>query len=164
MNRLTLNRLTLRSRLTIVYGGLFLLAGFALLGVTYLLVEAQILGPFTFEVERTEESESLNHPSEGPLPEIRVYCRMLDNRSEPFGRTVNEFLLNVQVVDRAGNAIQSTGPRVVAGDRQHPSEWFDDFTISPSLMGVRDKSKLGHSAEKVKTTVTRKSDEPQPKN
>jgi signal transduction histidine kinase len=49
VNRLTLHRLTLRSRLTIVYGGLFLLAGFALLAVTYLLVDAQILGPFSFE-------------------------------------------------------------------------------------------------------------------
>jgi signal transduction histidine kinase len=42
-------RLTLRTRLTIVYGGLFLLAGFALLAVTYLLVSAQILRPFTFQ-------------------------------------------------------------------------------------------------------------------
>jgi signal transduction histidine kinase len=49
LNRLTLNRLTLRSRLTIVYGGLFLCAGVALLAVTYLLVNAQIIGPFTFQ-------------------------------------------------------------------------------------------------------------------
>jgi len=49
LHRLTLNRLTLRSRLTIVYGGLFLCAGFALLAVTYLLVNAQIIGPFTLD-------------------------------------------------------------------------------------------------------------------
>ncbi|WP_035698403.1 sensor histidine kinase, partial [Glycomyces tenuis] len=34
-------RLTLRARLTLVYGGLFLLAGLVLLGLTYLLVEGQ---------------------------------------------------------------------------------------------------------------------------
>ncbi len=39
-----MRRLTLRVRLTLVYGGLFLLAGFGLLGVTYLLVSQQLPG------------------------------------------------------------------------------------------------------------------------
>jgi signal transduction histidine kinase len=37
-------RLTIRARLTLVYGGLFLLAGMALLGVTYALVWQQLSG------------------------------------------------------------------------------------------------------------------------
>jgi hypothetical protein len=39
-----LSRLTIRARLTLVYGGLFLLAGLLLLGVTYTLVAQQLLG------------------------------------------------------------------------------------------------------------------------
>jgi signal transduction histidine kinase len=39
-----LSRLTIRARLTLVYGGLFLLAGLLLLGVTYVLVSHQLHG------------------------------------------------------------------------------------------------------------------------
>src|SRR6266436_4295222 len=45
------------------------------------------MGPFSFEVERTEDSVKLVHPSEGPTLEIRVYYRMLDNKTPPFGKT-----------------------------------------------------------------------------
>jgi len=41
MTRVRPSRLTIRARLTLVYGGLFLLAGMALLGVTYALVAQQ---------------------------------------------------------------------------------------------------------------------------
>jgi signal transduction histidine kinase len=42
--RSRLSRLTIRARLTLVYGGLFLLAGLLLLGVTYALVSRQFYG------------------------------------------------------------------------------------------------------------------------
>ena len=42
MRRLRLPRLTIRARLTLVYGGLFLLAGIVLLGVTYVLVSQRL--------------------------------------------------------------------------------------------------------------------------
>jgi signal transduction histidine kinase len=42
MRHITLSRLTIRARLTLVYGGLFLLAGLLLLGVTYVLVSHQL--------------------------------------------------------------------------------------------------------------------------
>jgi signal transduction histidine kinase len=45
-----MRRLTIRARLTCVYGGLFLLAGGALLGVTYLLVSQRLLQPFSFRL------------------------------------------------------------------------------------------------------------------
>ncbi len=104
------------------------------------------MGPFSFEVERTEGSVKLVHPSEGPNLEIRVYYRMLDNKTAPFGKTFDETLLRVRIVDKAGNRIEYSGRGVVSGDRHHPSEWCDIFTVSPSLMGVRDKAKLGQSA------------------
>jgi signal transduction histidine kinase len=44
MRRASLSRLTIRARLTLVYGGLFLLAGLLLLGVTYALVSQRLPG------------------------------------------------------------------------------------------------------------------------
>lgn len=104
------------------------------------------MGPFSFEVERTEEASKLVHPSEGPSLEIRVYYRMLDIKTPPLGKTIDESLPGVRIVDKAGNSIESSGPRVMSGDRRHPSEWCDIFTVSPSLIGIRDKAKLGQSS------------------
>jgi signal transduction histidine kinase len=42
VRRLRISRLTIRGRLTLIYGGLFLLAGVVLLGVTYVLVSQQL--------------------------------------------------------------------------------------------------------------------------
>jgi len=112
----------------------------------YRLEQPINMGPFSFEVERTEESVKLAHPSEGPTLEIRVYYRMLDNKTPPFGKTFDETLLGVRIVDKANNTIESGGGRVVSGDRHHPSEWVDTFMVSPSLAGVRDRPKLGRSA------------------
>ena len=111
----------------------------------YRLEQPINMGLFSFEVERTEESSKFVHPSEGPNLEIRVYYRMLENKTVPFGKTFDESLLGVRIVDKAGNTIEYSGRGVVAGDRHHPSEWCDIFTVSPSLMGVRDKAKLGQS-------------------
>jgi len=104
------------------------------------------MGPFSFEVERTEEAVKLDHPSEGPNLEIRVYYRMLDNKTPPFGKTFDETLLRVRIVDKADNTIEYSGRGVLSGDRRHPSEWCDIFTVGPSLMGVRDSAKLGQRA------------------
>ena len=112
----------------------------------YRLEQPINMGLFSFEVERTEDSVKLVHPSEGPNLELRVYYRMLDNKTAPFGKTFDETLLGIRIVDKAGNTIEYSGRSVVSGDRHHPSEWCDIFTVSPSLMGVRDKAKLGQSA------------------
>jgi hypothetical protein len=112
----------------------------------YRLEQPINMGPFSFEVERTEESVKLVHPSEGPNLEIRVYYRMLDNKTPQFGKTLDETLLGVRIVDKANNTIESGGGRVLSGGRPHPSEWVDTFTVSPTLMGVRDRAKLGQSA------------------
>ncbi|MET0414866.1 MAG: two-component sensor histidine kinase, partial [Actinoplanes sp.] len=41
-----MKRLTIRARLTLIYGGLFLLAGVVLLAVTYVLVDQRMPQPF----------------------------------------------------------------------------------------------------------------------
>lgn len=112
----------------------------------YRMAQPISMGPFTFGVERTEESVKLIHPSEGPTLEIRVYYQMLDNKTPPFGETLGQTLLKVRIMDKAGNAIESSGPRIVSGDQRHPSEWFDAFDVSPSMTGVRDRNKLGQKA------------------
>jgi signal transduction histidine kinase len=73
VSRLTLHRLTLRNRLTIVYGGLFLCAGLALLAVTYLLVDAQILGPFTFDAPPAGELKVIGAGTAGGDPAASQY-------------------------------------------------------------------------------------------
>ncbi len=45
-----MKRLTIRARLTLVYGGLFLLAGMVLLAVTYVLVDQRMPQPFRVRV------------------------------------------------------------------------------------------------------------------
>ncbi|MEN3611388.1 HAMP domain-containing sensor histidine kinase [Plantactinospora sp. ZYX-F-223] len=52
MRRLSPARLTIRARLTLVYGGLFLLAGVLLLGVTYALMSQRLPQNSTFTVNR----------------------------------------------------------------------------------------------------------------
>jgi signal transduction histidine kinase len=56
MKRVRFSKLTIRARLTLVYGGLFLLAGVLLLGVTYVLVSQQLLGDNKMITSRTTPS------------------------------------------------------------------------------------------------------------
>jgi signal transduction histidine kinase len=53
-----LSRLTIRARLTLVYGGLFLLAGLLLLGVTYALVSQRLPGEAHVDVSSPASSGS----------------------------------------------------------------------------------------------------------
>jgi signal transduction histidine kinase len=62
-----MKRLTLRARLTLVYGGLFLLAGIVLLGVTYALVSQRLpKGKFSARNEISPDQVS-QPPSEGKM-------------------------------------------------------------------------------------------------
>jgi signal transduction histidine kinase len=67
---MTLSRLTIRARLTLVYGGLFLLAGVTLLGVTYVLVSQR--PPAGSEMTNTTGSPgpvpSSGRPAPSPAP------------------------------------------------------------------------------------------------
>ncbi|MEQ4305226.1 HAMP domain-containing sensor histidine kinase [Plantactinospora sp. B6F1] len=78
-----MKRLTIRARLTVVYGGLFLLAGMVLLAVTYVLVEQRM--PGTFGV--TLNSARLPQPSADRVitPEsaeqLRVFARQIQDEA-----------------------------------------------------------------------------------
>ncbi|MGC7097905.1 sensor histidine kinase [Amycolatopsis lurida] len=54
MSGLRPSRVTLRTRLTLIYGGLFLVAGLVLLGVTYALFEQQLSGGGTKMLAKSE--------------------------------------------------------------------------------------------------------------
>jgi signal transduction histidine kinase len=58
VKRVALSRLTIRARLTLVYGGLFLFAGVLLLGVTYALVSQRLPGDQTITVSGQVPSSS----------------------------------------------------------------------------------------------------------
>ncbi|MBF9130644.1 HAMP domain-containing histidine kinase [Plantactinospora sp. S1510] len=79
-----MKRLTIRARLTIVYGGLFLLAGIVLLGVTYVLVKQQL--PATFGVSLNAFRQPLNGlPGQIASPEdaeqLRMYARQVQDQA-----------------------------------------------------------------------------------
>jgi signal transduction histidine kinase len=66
--RLRPARLTIRGRLTLVYGGLFLLAGILLLGVTYVLVSHQLTGGGSV-LEYHGSNSSSGQPTASPPPD-----------------------------------------------------------------------------------------------
>ncbi|MGI5147602.1 sensor histidine kinase [Plantactinospora sp. CA-294935] len=63
MRRLSPARLTIRARLTLVYGGLFLLAGLLLLGVTYALMSQRLPRNSTFSFTRDGPAPGSPTPS-----------------------------------------------------------------------------------------------------
>jgi signal transduction histidine kinase len=68
VSRLKLSKLTLRARLTIVYGGLFLLAGVLLLSVTYALVSQKLPGDAATTITGpVRESPGTGQPTVPPL-------------------------------------------------------------------------------------------------
>ncbi|EEP70338.1 two-component system sensor kinase [Micromonospora sp. ATCC 39149] len=67
-----MKRLTLRARLTLVYGGLFLLAGVVLLGVTYVLVDQRMPQPLRAELPDRTTAYDRDSPSEQDFDRIRV--------------------------------------------------------------------------------------------
>jgi signal transduction histidine kinase len=91
-----LSRLTIRARLTLVYGGLFLLAGLLLLGVTYWLVSRQLSSDRTLEV--------VNQAGEQPLPPVEA---------EEVVRAVQEGAL-AELLTQGGIALAVVGAAAIA--------------------------------------------------
>jgi signal transduction histidine kinase len=69
-------RLTLRTRLTLIYGGLFLVAGVLLLAVTYVLLGEQINGSMPKSIEpNAMHLERLDRGPDGPTRQVVVLTR-----------------------------------------------------------------------------------------
>ncbi|MDG4798233.1 HAMP domain-containing sensor histidine kinase [Micromonospora sp. WMMD1082] len=76
-----MKRLTLRARLTLVYGGLFLLAGIVLLGVTYVLVDQRMPQPFRVEPDRAAVV-TRTPPGEQDFDKIRMLIQDVQSEAK----------------------------------------------------------------------------------
>lgn len=77
MSRLRISRLTIRGRLTLIYGGLFLLAGIVLLGVTYVLVSQQLPGGNVLITSGPSEEQMVSPPPPGSPATLQTYARQV---------------------------------------------------------------------------------------
>ncbi|WP_433532807.1 sensor histidine kinase [Micromonospora sp. CA-263727] len=75
-----MKRLTLRARLTLVYGGLFLLAGVVLLGVTYVLVDQRM--PQQFRAEFPDRAAVVTRAPSSGLDFDKIRMLIQDVQSE----------------------------------------------------------------------------------
>jgi len=77
VSRLRISRLTIRGRLTLIYGGLFLLAGIVLLGVTYVLVSQQLPGGNVLITSGPSEEQMVSPPPPGSPATLQTYARQV---------------------------------------------------------------------------------------
>ncbi|MFC6015595.1 sensor histidine kinase [Plantactinospora solaniradicis] len=79
-----MKRLTIRARLTLVYGGLFLLAGMVLLGVTYVLVKQQMPGSFGVSLNAirvSPDGSAGRIVSPDNAEQLRVFARQVQDQA-----------------------------------------------------------------------------------
>jgi signal transduction histidine kinase len=81
-------RLTLRGRLTLIYGGLFLVAGVLLLGVTYVLFSNNLTGGYRVLVQGTYVSTPGATPSPKPPNQLFVLNKDGDSLTGPAAERV----------------------------------------------------------------------------
>ncbi|BCJ59669.1 sensor histidine kinase [Micromonospora endophytica] len=77
-----MKRLSLRGRLTLVYGGLFLLAGIVLLGVTYVLVDQRTPQPFRTEFLDRGTLPTRTYPSEQDFERFRALIQDVQSEAK----------------------------------------------------------------------------------
>ncbi|KAB1915222.1 HAMP domain-containing protein, partial [Micromonospora sp. AMSO31t] len=73
-----MKRLTIRARLTLVHGGLLLLAGVVLLAVTYVLVDQRMREPLTGVIAKTDIVQAAPFakvPAPGAMEQVRILLR-----------------------------------------------------------------------------------------
>ncbi|MFI5891223.1 sensor histidine kinase [Actinoplanes sp. NPDC051513] len=95
-------RLTVRTRLTLIYGGLFVLAGMVLLGVTYILVQQRL------PMVAGEASYYSAPPADAPLnsPENKFVQRVIDGtQTSALHAMLTQGLIALAVVSAAAIAL-----------------------------------------------------------
>ena len=123
----------------VFFAGLLLLACAAAPTETYEMGQPIQMGPYIFELERTEQ-----HTFYEGL-EIHVIVRILENNAAPFTTTFDDFLGYWAVRDQAGNTYDAGTISPLSGDRRSSEQWVARFRIftSPGTMGVRDPEHVG---------------------
>ncbi|MET7960540.1 sensor histidine kinase [Micromonospora zamorensis] len=86
-----MKRLTIRARLTLIYGGLFLLAGMVLLAVTYVLVDQRM--PQPFGVKLRDLPTPLTTPNSGSGQNIETLRTLVEQAQDEAKRNALESLL-----------------------------------------------------------------------
>jgi signal transduction histidine kinase len=111
VKRLRPSRLTIRARLTLVYGGLFLLAGLLLLGVTYVLVSHQLHGGgATFDTAHPQISGT-GQPT-APLPPADHVDSLLTVNRTIAGQVTDDALQTL--LTQGGIALAVVGAAAIA--------------------------------------------------
>ncbi|MFG3557476.1 sensor histidine kinase [Micromonospora sp. NPDC047557] len=87
-----MKRLTIRARLTLIYGGLFLLAGMVLLAVTYVLVDQRMPQPFGVSL-RDLPKVGAPTPSSGSGQNIEMLRALVEQAQDEAKRSALESLL-----------------------------------------------------------------------
>ncbi|WP_405429083.1 sensor histidine kinase [Micromonospora sp. NBC_00617] len=87
-----MKRLTIRARLTLIYGGLFLLAGMVLLAVTYVLVDQRMPQPFGVSL-RDLPKVGVTTPSSGNGQNIEMLRTLVEQAQDEAKRSAMESLL-----------------------------------------------------------------------
>ncbi|MGI5212868.1 sensor histidine kinase [Plantactinospora sp. CA-290183] len=81
-----MKRLTIRARLTLIYGGLLLLAGVVLLGVTYVLVEQRMRQPLSTAVSKLQIAGMSVPPGKlippGDAEQVRILIREVQDEAK----------------------------------------------------------------------------------
>ena len=123
-------------------------AGFFLLGCAQTeesrMEQAIEMGPYVFEVERTE------HHSFYDGTEIHVLVRIRRDDAAPFTTTFDEFVLgNWELTDKARNTFDCSSIVPLSGNRRSSDQWVAEFRIwTHPMMGVRvrDRTRIGKRA------------------
>jgi len=106
-------RLTVRLRLTLLYGTLFLLCGGALLAITYLLVQHSIRSSHPFQGLR--QGPGGHFPGGGPLPQPTVESQNKEFLTQQQGALMHQLLINSGIALAVMAVISGVLGWVVAG-------------------------------------------------
>lgn len=107
------------------------------------------MGPFAFELERTEQHSFYDGM------EIHVMVRIVEDKSAPFTNTFDDFLGYWTIRDAAGNSYDCYMLKPLSGDRRSSSQWAAVFRVftDASFMGVRDPEHIGKQASDFVLTI-----------
>ncbi|HEY0453336.1 HAMP domain-containing sensor histidine kinase [Actinophytocola sp.] len=144
-----MRRLTIRARLTLVYGGLFLLAGVLLLAVTYALVSQQVPGEPGLTVTRGDGSAT-THSSPPPEADARMDQVAQSTRQDALTALLTQGGIALAVVAAAATALGW----LIAGRMLQPldrvTETARRIADAPGFEGLHERIALAGPPDEIK--------------